>query len=93
MTAPTYILTAQKRAVKRPNRQTEAWEPDEEGFERRWPNGRRPDIGTRRSTSYGALNAEATRMNAAQLDANYLDWLFVVDVDAPIHQCQKDEAA
>lgn len=93
MAGLTFILTAQKRAVKRPHRQTEAWEPDEEGFERRWPNGKRPDIGTRRSGDYATLNAEATRLNAAQLDANYLDWLFVVDVDAPVHQCQKDEVS
>lgn len=87
MSAVTYVITAQKRAVKRPSRHTEAWEPDEEGFARRWPNGRKPDLGTRRSTDYAALSAEATRMNASQLDANFLDWLFVVDVDWPVHDC------
>lgn len=93
MTDLLYILTAQKRAVKRPHRRTEAWEPDEEGFAKRWQNGRRPDIGTRRSTDYAQLSAEANRLNAAQLDANYLDWLFVVDVDAPIHKCSPQQNA
>ena len=88
-----YALTAQKRAVKRPSRGSEAWEPDTEGFERRWPNGRRPDIGTKTSTDSGKLAAEANRMNAAQLDSNFLDWLFVVDVDAPVHTCTEDETA
>lgn len=93
MTGLVYALTAQKRAVKRPHRRTEAWELDAEGFEKRWPNGKRPDLGNRTSTDYAALAADAARMNAAQIDANYLDWLFVVDVDAPIHQCEPREAA
>lgn len=87
----TYKLTAQKRAVKRPTRGSEAWVPDPEGFERRWPNKKRPDIGTRKSTDYAALSAEAVRMNASQIDSNFLDWLFVVDVDAPIHMCREGE--
>lgn len=86
----TYALTAQKRGVKRSHRRTENWVADPD-FEKRWPNGRRPDLGSRRSTDYAALAQEAVKMNAAQIDANYLDWLFVVDVDAPIHMCTTNE--
>jgi len=88
-----YALTAQKRAVKRPSRGSEAWEPDTAGFEKRWPNGKKPDIGMRKSTDYASLSAEAVRMNASQIDANFLDWLFVVDVDAPVHTCTESESA
>lgn len=89
MSAIVYALTAQKRAVKRPARGTEAWQPDPEGFNKRWPDGKRPDIGTRKSTDYKKLATEASRLNAAQIDANFLDWLFVVDVDAPVHMCEQ----
>lgn len=82
-----FVMTAQKRAVSRKSRSSD-WEPDTESFERRWPNGRKPDIGVRRSTNHGVLAAKASRMNAAQIDADYLDWLFVVDIDAPIHKCE-----
>ena len=88
-----YAITAQKRAVKRPKRSSEAWEPDTEGFLKRWPNGKRPDLGTRTSTSYSDLADQVVLMNSAQIDANYLDWLFVVDTIAPIHQCDENEKA
>lgn len=78
-----FALTAQKRAVRRQGREAE-WQPDEEGFAKRWPNGRRPDIGVQRSTDYGALAAQASAMNESQLRSNFLDWLFVVDVDVPV---------
>lgn len=86
-----YAITAQKRAVKRPKRGSEAWEPDTAGFEKRWPNGKRPDLGTRTSESYADLADQVIRMNSAQIDANYLDWLFVVDTITPIHQCDENE--
>ena len=93
MTQPImYALTAQKRAARRQNRVSD-WQPDEEGFAKRWPAGRRPDIGTKKSTDYNALAAEASAMNEAQLRSNFLDWLFVVDVDAPIHDCRSEKAA
>lgn len=78
-----FALTAQKRAARRENRVSE-WQPDEDGFARRWPNGRRPDIGVQRSTDYAALAERAFALNESQLRLNFLDWLFVVDVDTPV---------
>ncbi|MCC4250741.1 hypothetical protein [Microbacterium testaceum] len=78
-----FVLTAQKRAVRRQGR-NEDWKPDAEGFAKRWPAGRRPDIGVQRSIDYSSLAEKAAAMNEAQIRSNFLDWLFVVDVDAPI---------
>lgn len=78
-----FALTAQKRAVRRQGRETE-WQPDEDGFARRWPAGRRPDIGVQRSTDYNSLAERAFALNESQLRSNFLDWLYVVDVDTPV---------
>lgn len=78
-----FVLTAQKRAVRRQGR-GEDWQPDEVGFTRRWPAGRRPDIGVQRSIDYSALAEKASALNESQLRSNFLDWLFVVDVDSPV---------
>lgn len=87
---PVFILTAQKRAVRAPAGVSKSsrkdWIPDEEGFKRRWGD-RRPDIGVQRSKIAQPLIDQATRLNEAQLDQGYLDWLFVVDVDVPVHTC------
>lgn len=77
-----FVLTASKRASKMSGN---GWESDEAGFLRRWPNNTRPDIGIQRSTSAGSLIETAKRLNEAQLQSGFLDWLYSVDVDAPIH--------
>ena len=84
-----FILTAQKRAVVKPayGSTDSEWPKDEEGFLSRWPDGRRPDIGTQRAESPGELAKTAERMNKAQIQSGFLDWLFVVDYEAPIHEC------
>lgn len=82
-----FILTASKRASRLVNSH---WVPDEDGFARRWPNGLTPDIGVQRSTRAGSLIETAHRLNDAQLRSGFLDWLYAVDVDAPIHsECDK----
>ncbi|MBT2484773.1 MULTISPECIES: hypothetical protein [unclassified Microbacterium] len=83
-TAPTmFILNATKRAVKQDEHGK--WVPDEEDFLRRWPNNTRPDIGIQRSENAEALTTQASRLNEAQLRGKFLDWLYSVDIDAPIH--------
>lgn len=79
-----FILSASKRAVRRASRSS-SWEPDEEGFLRRWPDNKRPDIGTQRSTDATELIKTANRLNNAQINADFLDWLYSVDIDSPIH--------
>lgn len=82
-TAPImFILTSSKRAAKQ---EGGAWIPDEEGFLRRWPNNQRPDIGIQRSENASKLIDQAKRLNDAQLKSGFLDWLYSVDVDAPVH--------
>ncbi|GGO59033.1 hypothetical protein GCM10010910_01010 [Microbacterium nanhaiense] len=87
---PMFVLTAQKRAVRRPEgvRGTSmlGWVSDEEGFARRWGN-RRPDIGVQRSQIAQPLIERATAMNEAQLQSGFLDFLYVVDVETPVHVC------
>lgn len=80
----TFILSASKRGVKRDDRNS-PWRDDTEGFLRRWPNNTRPDIGIQRAKSATELQKTATRLNAAQERGNFLDWLYYVDIDAPIH--------
>lgn len=82
-----FILTASKRAAVLVNRE---WQADEEGFLKRWPNNTRPDIGIQRSTSALGLIETAKRLNEAQIRSGFLDWLYSVDIDAPIHQCKKE---
>lgn len=79
-----FILVAAKRGVRRVSRQAE-WEPDDEGFLERWPNNTRPDIATQRSANADDLAPIAKRLNDAQINANFLDWLYYVDVNAPVH--------
>lgn len=82
-TAPImFILTSAKRAVKLVDG---TWEPDEKDFLRRWPDNKRPDIGIQRSEDATKLIEQATRLNEAQLRSGFLDWLYSVDVDAPVH--------
>lgn len=81
----TFILQATKRGVKRGSRDEKEWTPDEEGFLRRWPNNTRPDIGIQRSTDARQLIKTANRLNDAQINANFLDWLYSVDIEAPVH--------
>lgn len=81
----TFILKAEKRAVKRVQGGRDEWEPDEEGFLSRWPDNKRPDIGTQRSAVASELARQAYKLNQAQERSGFLDWLFTVDVDAPIH--------
>lgn len=80
-----FILQCTKRAVSRTSRDSKEWEPDEESFLRRWPNNARPDIGVQRSTDARQLIKAANRANEAQIGANFLDWLYYVDVDTPVH--------
>lgn len=83
-TAPAmFILNASKRAVKQDDHG--AWVPDEEDFLRRWPNNTRPDIGIQRSENASGLIAQAARLNEAQLRGKFLDWLYSVDIDVPVH--------
>ena len=86
---PVFILTAQKRGVRRPEGARVGsltdWEKDP-GFEERWGN-RTPDIGVQRSQIPGKLQKRAQELNEAQLRSGFLDWLYVVDVDAPVHEC------
>lgn len=82
MTTHMFVLTAAKRAAKLIGG---AWESDEAGFARRWPNGKSPDIGVRRSTDASVLIEQAFRYNEAQIQSGYLDWLYSVDIDTPIH--------
>lgn len=86
---PMYILSAQKRAVIKPKTGSETtdWPKDEEGFLRRWPDNKRPDLGIQRSESADRLIAHANRLNEAQLRSGFLDWLYVVDIDTPVHAC------
>lgn len=86
-----FILTASKRAVSRETRSSK-WSPDEESFLRRWPNNMRPDIGTQRSTDARGLIQKANQLNNAQINADFLDWLYSVDIDAPVHpeKCNSD---
>jgi hypothetical protein len=88
-----FALIAQKRALKAPagspaNRggDLKNWVKDEEGFHERWPDNKRPDH-QKRSTNPAPLMEEAKRLNEAQLRGNFLDWLYVVDVDVPVHPC------
>lgn len=82
-TAPTmFILNASKRAEKLDGG---SWVSDEEGFLRRWPNNQRPDIGIQRSESATKLIDQAKRLNDAQLNSGFLDWLYSVDIDSPVH--------
>lgn len=84
-TAPAmFILTASKRAVKKVGKD---WINDDEDFLRRWPNNQRPDIGIQRSESATKLIETASRLNEAQIRSGFLDWLYSVDIDAPIHSC------
>jgi hypothetical protein len=77
-----FILTSSKRAVKLVDG---TWEADEEDFLRRWPDNKRPDIGIQRSESATKLIEQANRLNEAQLRSGFLDWLYAVDVDVPVH--------
>ncbi|WP_406245883.1 hypothetical protein ACI7YT_12645 [Microbacterium sp. M] len=79
-----FILTASKRAVKRADRSSQ-WESDEEGFLKRWPDNRRPDTGIQRSADATQLIASAKRLNDAQINGDFLDWLYSVDIDFPVH--------
>lgn len=82
-TAPAmFILTASKRAEKKVG---DKWVADAEDFLRRWPDNRRPDIGIQRSESATKLIEQATKLNEAQIRSGFLDWLYAVDIDAPIH--------
>lgn len=87
---PVFVLTAQKRAVRRPagvsGSSLKDWEKDEEGFAKRWGN-RAPDVGVQRSQIAGPLIERARNYNEAQLRSGFLDWLYVVDVEAPLHEC------
>lgn len=85
-TAPVmFILNATKRAEKKDEHGK--WVADEEDFLRRWPNNTRPDIGIQRSENAAPLIEQANRLNEAQLRGKFLDWLYSVDVDTPIHTC------
>lgn len=92
-----YALIAQKRAIRKPDQPTPGldttgkstlagWVKDEEGFLKRWPDNRRPDTGTKRGRNYKAMADEAVFLNNSQLQSGFLDWLYVVDVDFPVHQ-------
>lgn len=90
MSASTmFRLSASKRAVIKPRAGADStdWPRDEEGFNRRWPNGKSPDIGVRVSHDASHLIDRAFELNEAQLRSGFLDWLYYVDVDAEIHQC------
>lgn len=80
---PMFILTASKRAVKLVEGK---WVDDDADFLRRWPDNRRPDIGIQRSASATKMAEEATRLNDAQIRSGFLDWLYAVDLDVPVHE-------
>lgn len=92
---PVFIITAQKRAVRKPEGATRKgdgsladWLKDDEGFERRWGK-RTPDLGVQRSIDARELCRRANDLNEAQIRSGFLDWLYVVDIDAPVHSCTK----
>lgn len=98
MTEPIkWVLVAEKRAMRKPESLgpqspeqrflLTGWVNDEESFLRAWPDNKRPDSDHMRSTDAASLISRANALNEAQLRSGFLHWLYVVDVDFPVHTC------
>lgn len=97
MTETTYVLLAERRALRKPEQgpalkdgNLNNWVKDDDGFQRRWAPGKRPELHGKRGRVYKDLAVQACAFNEAQLRSGFLDWLWSVDVDRPIHPCTPD---